>query len=50
MDNATILRFSGKPYRKPRDVYGAPLDRPDRLCTAIVFLPTEVDEAFPDRP
>lgn len=26
IDDATILRFSGKPYRQPRDVYGAPLD------------------------
>jgi DNA replication protein DnaC len=26
VDNATILRFSGKPYRQPRDVHGAPLD------------------------
>ena len=26
VDNATILRFSGKPFRLPRDVYGAPLD------------------------
>lgn len=25
VDDATILRFSGKPYRQPRDVYGAPL-------------------------
>lgn len=26
VDNATILRFSGKPFRVPKDVYGAPLD------------------------
>jgi len=26
VDNATILRFSGKPFRQPRDVLGAPLD------------------------
>ncbi len=26
VDDATILRFSGKPYRHPRDVYGAPLE------------------------
>lgn len=26
IDQATILRFSGKPFREPRDVYGAPLD------------------------
>jgi DNA replication protein DnaC len=26
VDDATILRFSGKPYRQPRDVHGAPLD------------------------
>lgn len=26
IDNATILRFTGKPYRQPRDVHGAPLD------------------------
>ena len=26
VDDATILRFSGTPYRQPRDVYGAPLD------------------------
>jgi DNA replication protein DnaC len=26
IDQATILRFSGKPYRKPKDVHGAPLD------------------------
>jgi DNA replication protein DnaC len=26
IDDATILRFSGKPYRQPRDIYGAPLD------------------------
>ena len=25
IDNATILRFTGKPYRQPRDVHGAPL-------------------------
>jgi len=23
---ATILRFSGKPFRRPRDIFGAPLD------------------------
>lgn len=27
VDDATILRFSGQPYRQPRDVYGAPLDK-----------------------
>jgi hypothetical protein len=26
VDNATILRFSGKPYRQPREVHGAPLE------------------------
>lgn len=26
IDNATILRFSGKPWRRPRDIHGAPLD------------------------
>jgi DNA replication protein DnaC len=26
VDDATILRFSGKPYRQPRAVHGAPLD------------------------
>jgi len=26
IDNATILRFSGKPYRNPHDIHGAPLD------------------------
>jgi DNA replication protein DnaC len=26
VDDATILRFTGKPYRQPRDVHGAPLD------------------------
>lgn len=26
VEQATILRFSGKPFRVPRDVYGAPLD------------------------
>jgi DNA replication protein DnaC len=26
IDQATILRFSGKPFRTPRDIYGAPLD------------------------
>lgn len=26
IDNATILRFSGPPFRKPRDISGAPLD------------------------
>jgi len=26
VDDATILRFSGKPYRQPREVHGAPLD------------------------
>ncbi|WP_294129640.1 IS21-like element helper ATPase IstB [Sphingomonas sp.] len=26
IDDATILRFSGKPCRQPRDVHGAPLD------------------------
>jgi DNA replication protein DnaC len=26
VDQATILRFTGKPYRGPRDVHGAPLD------------------------
>jgi DNA replication protein DnaC len=26
IDQATILRFSGKPFREPRDIYGAPLD------------------------
>lgn len=26
LDDATVLRFSGKPYRQPRDIHGAPLD------------------------
>jgi DNA replication protein DnaC len=26
VEDATILRFSGKSYRQPRDVPGAPLD------------------------
>jgi DNA replication protein DnaC len=26
VDDATILRFSGTPYRHPRDVHGAPLE------------------------
>jgi DNA replication protein DnaC len=26
IDQATILRFSGKPFRNPRDIFGAPLD------------------------
>jgi len=26
VDDATILRFTGQPYRQPRDVHGAPLD------------------------
>jgi len=26
VDDATILRFTGKPYRQPREVHGAPLD------------------------
>jgi hypothetical protein len=26
VDDATILRVSGKPYRQPRDVHGDPLD------------------------
>lgn len=26
LDDATVLRFTGKPWRQPRDVYGAPLD------------------------
>ncbi len=26
VDQATILRFSGKPFRNPRDIHGAPLD------------------------
>jgi DNA replication protein DnaC len=26
IDQATILRFSGKPFREPRDIYGAPLE------------------------
>ena len=29
IDQATILRFSGKPYRLPRDIHGAPLDGED---------------------
>lgn len=29
VDNATILRFSGKPFRRPRDISGAPLDGED---------------------
>jgi len=26
IDHATILRFTGKPYRQPREIHGAPLD------------------------
>jgi DNA replication protein DnaC len=26
IDQATVLRFSGKPFRNPRDIHGAPLD------------------------
>jgi len=26
LDDATVLRFSGKPWRRPRDIHGAPLD------------------------
>jgi DNA replication protein DnaC len=26
IDQATILRFSGKPFRNPRDIFGAPLE------------------------
>jgi DNA replication protein DnaC len=26
IDKATILRFSGKPFREPKEVYGAPLE------------------------
>lgn len=26
VDDATILRFTGKPYRQPREIHGAPLD------------------------
>lgn len=26
IDDATILRFSGEPFRKPRDIYGGPLE------------------------
>ncbi len=26
VDQATILRFSGKPFRQPRDIHGAPLE------------------------
>jgi hypothetical protein len=26
VDDATILRFTGQPYRQPREVHGAPLD------------------------
>jgi len=26
IDQATILRFSGKPFRRPRDIFGAPLE------------------------
>lgn len=26
IDQATILRFTGKPWRRPRDIHGAPLD------------------------
>ena len=26
IDQATILRFSGKPFREPRDIHGAPLE------------------------
>ena len=26
VDNATILRFTGKPFRQPKDILGAPLE------------------------
>ena len=26
VDQATILRFSGKPFRQPREIHGAPLE------------------------
>jgi DNA replication protein DnaC len=26
IDQAMILRFSGKPFRQPRDIHGTPLD------------------------
>jgi DNA replication protein DnaC len=26
LDRATILRFSGKSFRQPKDIHGAPLD------------------------
>jgi DNA replication protein DnaC len=26
VDDATILRFTGQPFRRPRDIFGAPLD------------------------
>ncbi|MBI2933754.1 MAG: ATP-binding protein [Planctomycetes bacterium] len=26
LDDATVLRFSGKPFRQPRDIHGEPLD------------------------
>jgi DNA replication protein DnaC len=26
IDDATVLRFTGKPWRRPRDIHGAPLD------------------------
>lgn len=29
VDDATILRFSGRPFRTPRDVQGATLDGED---------------------
>ena len=29
IDDATILRFSGKPFRNPRDVHGSPMDGED---------------------
>jgi DNA replication protein DnaC len=31
IDDATILRFSGKSFRKPRDIHGDPLDGDDEL-------------------
>lgn len=30
VDNATILRFTGKPFRQPKEILGAPLDDDDK--------------------
>jgi DNA replication protein DnaC len=34
IDDASILRFSGKPFRNPRDVHGAPLEDEETVAAA----------------